>query len=57
MNQFLRGDFVYCDIFHQYLWQNNCSFLIEKYSQFVLSFMGVSDFKIFLFENIKIKYR
>ena len=22
MNEILRGDFVYCHIFHQYLWQN-----------------------------------
>ena len=60
MNQFLRGDFVYCRIFHQYLCQNKTwhfvfsverSFLVEKYSNCVLSFMGVSDFETFMSEN------
>ena len=60
MNQFLRGYFVYSSIFHQYLWQNKTwhfvfsvkgSFLIAKHSKRMLSFMGVSDFKIFMFKN------
>ena len=60
MNQFLGGDFVYSSNFHQYIWQNKTwhfvfsvkgSFLIAKHSKCILSFMGVSDFKIFMFEN------
>ena len=50
----------YSSIFHQYLWQNKTlhfvfsvkeSLLIAKHSECLLSFMGVSDFKIFMFEN------
>ena len=60
MNQFFRGDFVYSRIFHQYLWQNKTShlvfsvkgsLLIAKHSKCILSFMGVSDLKIFMFKN------
>ena len=60
MNQFLRGDFVYSHIFYRYLWQNKpChvvfsvkgSFFIAKHFKCILSFVGVSDFKIFMFKN------
>ena len=30
---------------------DNFSFLIAKHSKCILSFMGVSDFEIFMFEN------
>ena len=60
MNQFLQGEIVYSRIFHQYLMQNKTShflfsversFIIAKHSKCILSFMGGSDFKIFMFEN------
>ena len=54
------GEIVYSRIFHQYLKQNKTSylpfsvqrsFIIAKHSKCILSFMGASDFKIFMFEN------
>ena len=66
MNKFLQGDTVYSRIFHQYLKQNKTSlfpfsversFIIAKHSKCILSFMGGSDFKIFMFETVAIKRR
>ena len=60
MNHFLQGEIDYFRIFHQYLKQNKTSlfpfsversFIIAKHSKCTLSFMGGSDFKIFMFEN------
>ena len=60
MTQFLQGEIVYSRYFHQYLKQNETShfpssiersFIIAKHSQCILSFMGGSDFKIFMFEK------
>ena len=60
MNQVLQGEIVYSRTFHQYIMQNKTShfpfsversFIIAKHSKCILSFMGGSDFKIFMFEN------